>query len=76
MLARIGADLFAVIARGVRNAADVVRVLEEHVFACFQQPFTLNGEDVIASARAGIALYPPDGTDADTLFSNVTPKLR
>src|SRR5262249_38301014 len=33
-----------------------------------QQPFTIRGQELRAAVRAGLALFPADGADADALF--------
>jgi diguanylate cyclase (GGDEF)-like protein len=42
----------------------------ERIVAALAAPFHLNGHQVRTSASIGIALYPPDGTDATTLLKN------
>jgi diguanylate cyclase (GGDEF)-like protein/PAS domain S-box-containing protein len=74
--ARIGGDVFGLILRGARTAAEVNRALESIVAACFTEPFTLGGEDVRVVCRAGVAVYPGDGADADALLLNAEAALR
>lgn len=69
-LARVGADHFAVIFTDVAHPDDAARLIEELFGGCFGPPFELDGEEIRASARAGIAMFPDDGDDADTLFRN------
>src|SRR6185295_2499907 len=75
-LARAGADTFGVVIRGLRGAAGVAHALESQVFACFQRPFTIGGQEVRVAAKAGVALFPADGADADTLFRNAEAALK
>ena len=75
-LARIGADSFGVVMRGIRDAAAVVHVVENQILNCFQEPYGLNGRDVRVAAKAGIAMFPADGGDADTLFRNAEAALK
>ena len=75
-LARIGADGFGLVLRGVRDAAAVAHVVKSQLLACFQEPYSLNGKELRVAAKAGIALYPGDGGDADTLFKNAEAALK
>ena len=75
-LARIGADGFGVVIRGVRDAASVAHTIENQALSCFSEPFILNGKDLRVAAKAGVALFPADGGDADTLFKNAEAALR
>ena len=69
-LARISADCFALVLTNIREVADVVRFFENQVIAALSKPFELEGQELRISARAGIAIFPDDGKDADTLFRN------
>jgi len=75
-LARIGADGFGVVMRGIRDAAAAVHVVESQILGCFQEPYGLNGSELRVAAKAGIAMYPADGGDADTLFKNAEAALK
>jgi diguanylate cyclase (GGDEF)-like protein/PAS domain S-box-containing protein len=75
-LARIGADGFGLVLRGVRDAAAVAHVVENQLLACFQEPYSLNGKELRVAAKTGIALFPADGGDADTLFKNAEAALK
>ena len=69
-VARIGADLFGLTLRGARTAADVKRALDVIIASAFAAPFPLRGDDLRVACRAGVAVYPDDGHDADTLMRN------
>jgi diguanylate cyclase (GGDEF)-like protein/PAS domain S-box-containing protein len=75
-LARLGADGFGVVVRGVRDIPAVVHVVENQLLACFGEAFGLQGTELRVAARAGIAMYPADGEDADTLFKNAEAALK
>ena len=75
-LARIGADGFGVIMRGVEDPTGVLHAIENRIWACFQHPFDLVGKELRVAARLGIAIFPTDGTDADTLFKNAEAALK
>ncbi|HEY5581332.1 MAG TPA: EAL domain-containing protein, partial [Rhodoferax sp.] len=75
-LARISADCFAMVLSNIKEEADVVRFLESQVATALSRPFTLEGQELRISARAGIAIFPNDGKDADTLFRNAEAALK
>jgi diguanylate cyclase (GGDEF)-like protein/PAS domain S-box-containing protein len=75
-LARLGADGFGVVVRGVRDVPALAHVVENQLLSCFREPFGLQGTDLRVAARAGIAMYPADGEDADTLFKNAEAALK
>ncbi len=73
--ARIGVNLYALRLRGARNAADVGRVAEAIVAACFGEPFQVKGQELRIACRVGIALHPADGADAEELLRNAETAL-
>jgi len=60
----------------MRDAAAVVHIVEGQILGCFLEPYGLNGTDLRVAARAGIAMFPADGGDADTLFKNAEAALK
>jgi diguanylate cyclase (GGDEF)-like protein len=74
-IARIGADLFAAILDDVHDAADAARsvvALRERL----APPYELAGRELHVDTRAGVALYPSDGSTAETLTVNAEAALR
>jgi diguanylate cyclase (GGDEF)-like protein/PAS domain S-box-containing protein len=74
--ARIGADNFAVVLQGIRGRSEVTRRIERIWQDCFSDAFPLGGSAVRVSAKAGVALFPNDGADAETLLSSAEAALR
>jgi diguanylate cyclase (GGDEF)-like protein/PAS domain S-box-containing protein len=74
--ARIGADRFAIFASDMDNAQQVGRYTEQRLNASFRGSFQVEGSEVRLSAKAGIALFPDDGGDADTLLRNAEAALK
>ncbi len=68
LLARVGADEFAVVIPEMRNAEDVARHLDRAMAAFSEHPFLLSESVFRISARVGVAIYPEDGTTAESLF--------
>jgi len=75
-LARIGADTFAMVWGDVRHEADVAHALEQSILSCLKQPFPIGSEELRISAQAGIAIFPGDGDDAETLSRNADAALK
>ena len=75
-LARISADCFGMVLSNIREEADVVRFFENQVATALSKPFKLEGQELRISARAGIAIFPDDGKDADALFRNAEAALK
>ena len=73
--ARIGSNRFAIIIPGVASDEEVARRVERRQKAIFGPPFQLGGTELRVSAKVGIALYPSDGADADTLLRNAEAAL-
>jgi len=76
LLARIDADHFALVMPEVRQDGDLARLVEKTMEAFLQHPFRLNETVFRISIRVGIALFPDDGADADTLFRNAEAALK
>jgi diguanylate cyclase len=68
-IGRFGGDEFAIVVEEASSPRDLVMV-GQRIVAALAAPFDLNGHRVRTSASIGIALYPPDGTDATTLLKN------
>jgi diguanylate cyclase (GGDEF)-like protein len=76
LLARVGADHFAVVFPDLKNESDLGRLIEQSMEAFQQHPFSLDGVVFHLAAKIGVALFPDDGADADTLFKNAEAALR
>lgn len=76
LLARLAADHFAVVLPQVRQEGDVTRLLEKKMQAFQEYPFHLNDSVLRISFKAGVALFPDDGADADTLFKKAEAALK
>lgn len=75
-VARVGANCFAVALHDPRDAGSVALCVEQLLRDCFAKPFELRGTDLRIAGRAGIALYPVDGEDAEALFRNAEAALK
>jgi diguanylate cyclase (GGDEF)-like protein len=75
-LARVDADHFAIVLPEVMNEADVVRLLEKTIAAFLTHPFRVNDGEYRIAVKVGVALFPDDGSDADTVFKNAEAALK
>jgi diguanylate cyclase (GGDEF)-like protein len=76
LLAHFAGGTFALVQPVERSAAAALDALNQHVDQLFAEPFSLQGKDVPVAARSGIALYPEDGNDPDTLVNRAEASLR
>lgn len=72
---RISGDRFALMLGDCGNEAELLLSIEQSVIGTFKRPFALDGHEFNLSAVAGIALYPEDGADVDTIFKNAEAAL-
>ncbi len=75
-LARVGADHFAAVLPQVTQEGDAARFLEKTMAAFVEHPFRLNDAVFRIAVKVGVALFPDDGADADTLFKNAEAALK
>ncbi|MBS1191862.1 MAG: diguanylate cyclase domain protein [Rhodocyclaceae bacterium] len=69
IVARQGGDEFVVVLTDVDGTATTVRVAEK-ILARLRQPYYIKGRELHSTPSIGIALYPADGEDAETLMKN------
>ena len=68
-LARLGGDEFIVLLNNVQEAVDAGSVARRLVSA-LAEPVTVLGNELYVSCSVGVATYPGDGTDIETLLMN------
>lgn len=68
-LARLGGDEFTVVIPNLARAEDAL-ILAHRIREAMRRPFHLASRDVVLTASIGIALYPDDGEDAETLLKH------
>ncbi len=66
-VARLGGDEFAILLPDVRAGSDLATIGNK-VIEAFQQPFNVSGKELFVSTSIGIALYPGDSAEIDSLF--------
>jgi diguanylate cyclase (GGDEF)-like protein len=68
-VARLGGDEFIVLLTKIQNIKDA-EMVAKRILNILSQPFRLDGHEVFVTASIGIAIYPIDGKDSDTLLKN------
>ena len=68
-IARLGGDEFMVLLPNLRNTVDAGGVAERLILS-LRQPIQVASNSLVVTPSVGIALYPQDGTDAETLLRN------
>jgi diguanylate cyclase (GGDEF)-like protein/PAS domain S-box-containing protein len=66
-LCRVGGDRFAALL-AVASSAEADRLVARHLGLLFDAPFEVEGQELHVSGTAGVAEYPDDGADAETLL--------
>ena len=68
-IARLGGDEFMVLLPNLRGTVDAGGVAERLILA-LRQPMQVASNSLVVTPSVGIALYPQDGADAETLLRN------
>ena len=68
-VARMGGDEFMLILPEIAREEDAAKIAHK-ILGAFREPFVFDGDELHITTSIGIALYPDDGEDADTLMKN------
>ena len=68
-VSRLGGDEFTIIVRGMPSIERATN-LASTIIDTLAQPIILSGSQVVIGTSIGIAIYPQDGNDTDTLLRN------
>jgi diguanylate cyclase (GGDEF)-like protein len=66
-VARLGGDEFTIIMAGLQEAQDAAK-LARRILSSFAHPVRVGSHEIFINASIGIAIYPYDGEDIDTLL--------
>lgn len=69
LISRRGGDEFNAILTNIKAAHDAA-VVAERIIQDLNEPFYISKSEIHVGASVGIALFPDDGSDADTLLRN------
>ena len=68
-VARFAGDEFTLLLSGITQAEHVI-VIARKILGDFRRSWMISGHELYITASIGIALYPKDGEDAETLLKN------
>lgn len=69
IIARLGGDEFVLVPASVENRKNAI-FAAKRVLSLFSKPFWVDGRQIFANTSIGIAMYPEDGLDAETLLKS------
>lgn len=69
-VSRLGGDEFTVLLGDAGEATDVARLIDERLLPLMREPHMIGGSTLQVACSIGIALYPEDGDDIETLMQN------
>ena len=68
-VARIGGDEFVIFQCNLARSENAL-VLARRIIAAIAEPFEIDGQFITVGTSVGVAMYPADGSDPDTLLRN------
>lgn len=68
-VARMGGDEYLMLLPEIAGIADVAKIAQK-VLEAIRKPFVFDGHELHITISIGVAIYPNDGGDADTLIEN------
>lgn len=68
-IARLGGDEFTLLLTEINHPHDAAKVADR-LLKVLENPFILEGQEVVVTASIGIAIYPHDGDHKDALLKN------
>ncbi len=68
-VSKMGGDSYLLLLPDIREEEDAAKIAAG-ILETFREPFDLNGQEVFITASIGIALFPMDGTQGETLLKN------
>lgn len=74
ILARWGGDEFTILIPQIKNEEEI-EICAKRVFSILQQPFQVGNHLLYLKASIGVAIYPRDGQDAETIIKNADAAL-
>jgi len=74
-IARGTGDVFTILLPGIKRDEDVT-VIADKLRLALRSPFSIGGHDLLVTASLGIALFPDDGPDTDTLLQSATVSMK
>lgn len=74
-IARFGGDVFTILLPGIKRDEDVT-VIADRLRLALRSPFSIGGHDLLITASLGIAIFPDDGPDTESLLHSAMVSMR
>ncbi|HKT72203.1 MAG TPA: EAL domain-containing protein [Steroidobacteraceae bacterium] len=74
-LAHLDGGTFAAMISGRESYEDAVRLLHDRISAALTRPLNVSGRDIPVTIKAGLARFPENGADAESLLQNAEAAL-
>ncbi len=74
IVARWGSDEYTLLLPQIKNLEEPIQ-LSQRIFAALQQPFNIDNHRINLRVSVGIAIYPQDGVNKETLLKNADTAL-
>ena len=68
-VSRFGGDEFLMMVGNIKNPDDL-KIITDRIMAVFKHPFSVQDIEYFITASVGVAVYPYDGEDSETLIKN------
>jgi diguanylate cyclase (GGDEF)-like protein len=68
-IGRFGGDEFMIMLNNIVDEKDITKITE-NIMRLFKKPIKVEGQEFFITASAGVAVYPVDGEDTETLIKN------
>ena len=69
VVARMGGDEFVILTPAIHGVADAVHIAQK-VRDALHAPLQIEGREIFVTGSMGVAMYPDDGDNAETLLKN------
>ena len=67
-VSRLGGDEFVIVLNGVADSDEIQSIVERQLVPAIRRPHQINGAELHVSCSVGMAVYPDDAQDTDTLM--------
>jgi len=75
-LGHLGGGMFALHLSGPPGGSDTAQLLHDFVDTVFGRPFLVEGKDIPLTVKTGVACFPDNGEDANSLVQNAEAALK
>ena len=74
-IARATGDVFTILLPGIKRDEDVT-VIADKLRLALRSPFSIGGHDLLVTASLGMAIFPDDGPDPESLLQRATVSMK